>query len=275
MKRNKQFLNERMSAKKTSLGLLCSFAKEDNLACHSYSSLKKVIDKVCREFDFELKMVEKNNSLDWMEEVMKVIMLSHFVLIDVTHPRQNVIYELGIACSIRNDDSVIILNKNCNIFKASEVLQLQMLRYETYDDLYSGLRKHLKNVIPRMNSEANYMFPDLHKLLSPEAMYKLYRMAESRIDYGKKGHDAWPISFNPKSPRFPHDVSYSLELVSQGLAKYDYGNCKTEGRLEWALHPTTLGKAYIQTKHFLKFFYPTNKIKEIQKSLKYIAENKS
>lgn len=240
-------LNNRLSEEKSSLGLLCSFRENVKLAkegLYRFGELKNTIEKICRELSLELSVVGENlNSCDWMEKVMELVLEKRILVIDISDPRPNVLYELGIAASLRDDESVVIIkNKNAD-FESSEILQLQLLNYNDLLDLEEKLKQHFHSKHSSCAKEVDYFFKTMHERISPGAMHQLKRMINSHIiNWENREADAWHISYDVDSFEGTVEVEYTKELLKQNLVRYDYGKCKNQGRLEWALHPTTLGK---------------------------------
>lgn len=270
-------LNERISSSQKSIGLLCSFREKDigdNKIKYDGNTLKSAIDGLCTKLKWKFDVIgEKQNSLDWMSAVLKLIIKNDYLIVDVTDPRPNVMYELGIACSYRDSDSVIITN-NINVsLDSSEVLQLQCLRYKDNVDLVEKLYNHFNINDDYGTIEEETQFQILHRKLSPGAMLKLYSMFKSHQEHFKKNPNAWHIAFDTNNPSDLRELSFAEELIKLNLAYYDYGKCKKQGVYTWAMHPTELGKRYIKSDYFLNCFLVGDYSGKYEKTMSEIQKN--
>jgi len=252
-------LNELLEAQRKSLGLLCSFSDRVPLGTsklyYDFHEIKKECEELCNSLNVDFHIVGANqNSLDWMDEVYKVILGSHMVVVDVSDPRENVLYELGVACSFRSSDSVIISKHKSSAFDCSEVNQLQILFYDCLHDFCEKLRQHFENLSWPPTSEIDEVCSNLHNKLNYKAMRLIYEISEAHIKrLPPHGTGSWHISFSDEEP-----LEQASELIDIGLAKWEYDEAKEKGVLGWALHPTKLGKQYIESDFFRRFFYPKN-----------------
>lgn len=250
-------LNELLEAKRKSLGLLCSFRSRVPLGSsglhYDINKVKKEFQSLCTLLKVDFHIVGINqNSLDWIDEVYKVILGSHMVVVDVSDPKPNVLYELGVTCSLRPYESVIITKHISSTFDCSEVQQLQILYYDCLHDLSEKIRHHFKAISWPVESELNEAFSQMHNKLNYKAMRLLFAICEKHQErIGSDGTGPWHISSIDEE--FLNSAS---ELVELGLAKYEYDVAKKRGQLIWALHPTELGKRYIESNYFKRFFYP-------------------
>ena len=253
-----RYLNDLLEAERKSLGLLCSFMSRvplgDSGLYFDINEIKKEFKTLCNSLDVDFHIVGINqNSLDWLDEVYKVILGSHMVVVDVSDPRPNVLYELGVACSLRPYESVIIAKHTSSAFDCSEVKQLQILSYDCLHDLSAKLIQHFKAISWPPESEIDKAFSNLHNRLNYKAMRILFEISEAHIKRNvPDGKGPWHISFTSDEP-----LVIASELIELGLAKWEYDLAKEKGRLGWALHPTDLGKRYIESKYFKRFFYPS------------------
>jgi hypothetical protein len=249
-------LNELLEAKRKSLGLLCSFKSQVPLGSSGLyfdiNEVKREFQTLCTSLDVDFHIVGINqNSLDWLDEVYKVILGSHMVVVDVSDPRPNVLYELGVTCSLRPCDAVIITKHTSSTFDCSEVQQLQILFYDCLHDLSDKIKQHFKAISWPLESELNEAFSQMHNRLNYKAMILLFNISEEhRKRIGPDGTGPWHISSTDEE--FLNSAS---ELVELGLAKHEYDVATKEGQLGWALHPTEIGKRYIESNFFRRFFY--------------------
>jgi len=256
-KHGMKYLNDLLEAKRKSLGLLCSFMSRVPLGSSGLyfdiNEIKKEFQTLCGELDVDFHIVGINqNSLDWLDEVYRVILGSHMVVVDVSDPRPNVLYELGVACSLRSYESVVICKHISSTFDCSEVNQLQILSYDCLHDLGTKLTQHFKTISWPLNIEIEKAFSTLHNKLNYKAMIILFTISESHITRkGPDGKGPWHISFTSDEP-----LVEASDLIELGLAKWEYDKAKEKGQLGWALHPTDLGKRYIESEFFRRFFYP-------------------
>jgi hypothetical protein len=252
-----RYLNNLLETKRKSLGLLCSFMSGVPLGnsglYFNINEIKREFQSLCNSLDVDFHIVGINqNSLDWLDEVYKVILGSHMVVVDVSDPRPNVLYELGVACSLRPYESVIISKHTSSVFDCSEVKQLQILSYECLHDLSAKLTQHFQAISWPPNNEIDKVFSSLHNRLNYKAMWILFLIREAHLSRaGSFEEGLWHISFTSDEP-----LVNTSELIDLGLAKWEYDDAKEKGILGWALHPTDLGKRYIESKHFRRFFYP-------------------
>lgn len=250
--------NNLLEAERRSIGLLCSFQSHvplgDSGLYYDVHEIIKECKSLCDSLQVDFHVVGLNqNSLDWLDEVYKVILGSDLVLVDVSDPRPNVLYELGVACSFRPYDAVIITKHTSSSFACSEVEQLQILLYDCLHDLRAKIVQHFKAHPWPLESELDEFFPKLHNKLDPDLMIFLFRIRENHLTRNPDGTGAWHYSFKEEK-----DFRTASALIELGLAKYEYGVAKEKNKLEWALYPTELCKRYMESEHFKKFFYPTD-----------------
>jgi len=256
-KNGTRHLNDLLEAKRKSLGLLCSFRSGVPLGnsglYYDINEVKKEFQNLCTFLEVDFHIVGINqNSLDWMDEVYKVILGSHMVVIDVSDPKPNVLYELGVTCSLRPHESVMITKHTSSTFDCSEVQQLQILYYDCLHDLSEKIKQHFKATSWPLESELNQAFSQMHNKLNYKAMILLFTIGEEHQKrIGPDGTGPWHISSIDEE--FLNSAS---EFVELGLAKYEYDVAREKGQLGWALHPTELGKRYIESNYFRRFFYP-------------------
>lgn len=253
-----QYLNDLLTADRRSIGLLCSFQGQvplgDSGIFYDFEELRTKIAELCSSLNVDFHVVGVNqNSLDWMDEVYNVILASHIVIVDVSDPRPNVLYELGVACSLRPNESVVITKHVSSDFNSSEVEQLQIMSYTCLHDLGEKIVQHFNNHSWPLDSELENVFSKLHNRLNPDHMIFLHWIRENHLSRNPDGSGAWHCSFKDEEKR--ELASYLIEL---GLGKYEYENVKEEGKLSWAFHPTEMGKRYMNSSHFKKFFYKEN-----------------
>lgn len=254
-----EHLNHLLEADRKSIGLLCSFQSHVLLGnsglYYDVHEIKKEFESLCDSLKVDFHMVGLNqNSLDWMDEVYKVILGSDMVVVDVSDPRPNVLYELGVTCSFRKSESVIITKHTASAFDCSEVQQLQILSYDCLHDLSSKIIQHFKAHSWPLESELDAIFSKLHNKLDPNMMIFLLRMRENHLARKPDGTGAWHISYKTDKESEESDIAF--KLIHLGLAKHEYDPAKEKGRLSWALHPTEVGKRYMESDHFKKYFYP-------------------
>ncbi len=253
------YLNTLIEAKRKTLGLLCSFQNAplgSSKINYVFENLKKTVEEICTELNVDFNLVGANqDSLDWMDEVYKVVLGSHLIIVDVSDPRPNVLYELGVACSLRPSDSVIITKHKASEFESTEIEQLQILTYDCFHDLKALLLEHFNARSWPVEQELNKAFSTLHNKLDPAAMLLLYDLKEYHDERrGTNEENMWHMSFKDIA-----DCIKAKELKDNGLVKFEYGKAKKKGSLEYALHATELGKKYLESDYFKRFFYPESK----------------
>lgn len=248
-----KLLNDLLTADRRSIGLICSFKGHVPLGesglFYDFDEIRDKTKELCDSLNVDFHIVGTNqNSLDWMDEVYKVILESHVVIVDVSDPRPNVLYELGVACSLRPSESVVITKHVSSNFVSSEVEQLQIMTYDCLHDLGEKIIQHFKRLSWPLDKELDETFSTLHNQLNPMVMTFLN---ETRVRHNETGK--WHCNFNREDA-----YRYASKLVDIGLAKYEYDSGEEENAFEWALHPTEMGKKYMESKHFQKFFYKKN-----------------
>lgn len=222
-KKGMSHLNRLLETPVKSLGLLCSFDRI-NLGSsglyYDFEELKNCISELCKKYNLNFNIVGQNqNSLDWMDEVYKVILESHLIIIDVSDPRPNVTYELGIACSLRASDTVVITRHRCSTFECSEVFQLQILIYNCLHDLEDKLIQHFEARSWPIEDELDTIFANLHHKLNFHSMTLLFQMLDGhRKRRGGSSSHLWHISFQSNDII---SINSALELIENGLAKYE------------------------------------------------------
>lgn len=252
-------LNERIQAEKDSIGLFCSFQDQtasNEVWRYNFAELKKTIESLCEETSRKFDIVGSNvSSIDWMGEVMRVSLANYVVVVDVTYPRNNLMYELGIVCSLRSSDSVLVTIQEDAKLDCSEVLQLQLLQYSNFEDLKEKLKKQLATHTGTSSKELDAFFASVHNHLSPAAIHLLIQMKQSREEKAPKGIPGWHISFPPvgEPSQLLVYMHGARELIAKSLAVYEYGFNIDKMNLEYAIHPTKLGERYIASHQFLKF----------------------
>lgn len=271
------YINQLVESKSQSIGLLCSFRENVRLKRsiyrskykYNFSDLKNCFGYLCNEKKWNLNIVGQNlTSKAWMEEVMRVIFTSHWLVIDITDIRPNVLYELGIACSLRPENNVIIIKNKVVKIDSSEILQLQILPYKNIEDLKEQLRSIFKNNEDPITMELAKIFPSLHNKLSYYSMKLLSSMKRwylHRKEAEKEDIPGWHIGRGDLDDL--NTIQFAKELNSLGLSKFEYGYSDEENVFEWALHPTEFGKRYIKSQFFLKYFHPESEIESIQNRL--------
>ena len=269
--------NERMESAKQSIALLCSFrnsTESESSPFYDFDSLKFTVQDVCNELHAEFYVVgRKLTSHVWMQEIMEVILRSNHVIIDISDPRPNVLYELGILCSLRDTQSVIITLDERVKLDASEVYQLQLLRYSDKDDLRQKLIDVLRKSTLPSPEEEKQLFEQIHRRFSIGALLLLHQMLQSHLsrvdrqDERNPWHTHFPVDNDLKEPSTGNWTLFAHELISEGLARYEYGDFVVEKGISWAIHPTRLGERYLSSEYFLRFFYAKEDISGIKSKL--------
>jgi|GEM_PF-3960514 len=265
-----RLLNERLEAPKKSIGLLCSFHDaHDSWRLswnYSYNDLKKTVKSTCDELNMTFDVIsEIEYSSDWAEKVMHLILANDFLVVDVTSPRPTVMYELGIACSFRDDASVLICKMQQAPMPSTEIGQLQMVSYDSADELKGFLRRHTAQ---DTSHEVEKNLRLLHYRLSPGEMEMLIRLLQARGKHVQdKAMNAWHASVSGDGEQSYFKLAAVKELQRLGLARFDYDYNADKNQSEWAFHATELGKRYLRSDYFLKRHFPPDRIDDIKEGL--------
>lgn len=264
-------LRERSEFEKPRLGLICSFANNvqlDRGQMYDFEKLESWIRRISIELNLKEPTIvgRKKTSHPWMSEVMEMIIGTTFVVADVTHPRENVIFELGIASTCRPSTELLIVSHRYGQLGASEIKQLQINWYWNFSDLKEIIESFLKEHVVAGQGDLPKFLKEVHTSLSPGAMYFLQAIVEGRMKSVKESRDSWHVSFPLSFDQVSAGALYAGETNKVGLTVFKYG-VSPRDTPEWAVHPTELGKKYLQSVEFLSKFYPEAKIEEIRNGL--------
>ncbi|MCX6833344.1 MAG: hypothetical protein NT028_14675 [candidate division Zixibacteria bacterium] len=279
-----EFLAERVERRGRRVGLLCSFAEEHKFESGGYYDFAKLrawIQLACKELGYEAPHVvgQRLNSHQWLAEVLEVILDSDLVIAEISHPTDNVIYEVGIATSLRAQESVLVCSRRPAQVRSNEILQLQITWYDDYTDIRRILEEFMKSQASGLAKEMDVYLKNVHSKLSPGAIGLLLQMQENVWNCIKGGQTVrWHLSYqlplqtgqlNPQQQLTitPIEV-YANEIVEARIAHFDYSFHGTGW--QWALHPTLLGKHYLASDHFCMRFHDPAKANQISHDLKGI-----
>ncbi len=289
-----EFLSLRTERRIRKVGVLCSFAEErrfDTAGVYEFGKTKAWIELACKELDLEKPHVvgRRLASHPWLDEVLEVILESDLVVVEVSDPTQNVLYELGIATSLRAQESVLICSYRPDQIKSSEILQLQITWYDNYDELKAIIENSLRSSVHGLATEVDKYLKSVHERISPGAMQILISIQQwvwEALNSGKKvrWHMSYPMLFERTMlkvegedterdfllPKLTANELYVSELVDAKLARFDYDyHGSTWG---WALHPTQLGRYYLASEHFCRRFNDAKLAIKISEALRNLVD---
>lgn len=140
----KQFQFEKILIEKNKCFMIMPFDDEFNSI---YGTIKETVEKqevVCKRAD------EINGSQPILNKIIKGILESQYIIVDITNARPNVFYELGIAHSFRDARNILILKqKNTNY-----PFDISHLPYQEYE---SGNEYKLRAIVSTFIKESRYI----------------------------------------------------------------------------------------------------------------------
>lgn len=109
-----------------------------------FKDLYKSIQRVCKQFDYNARRVDDINTFRRIiPEIMRGIRQSAFVIVDVTDPKPNVFYELGVADGLRKE-VIVTAKKGTQLpFNINDV---PVLFWDSFADFEEALVERVKQI---------------------------------------------------------------------------------------------------------------------------------
>ena len=114
----------------------------------------KVIKKECEKLKVKATRVDEiSGSGNITDDIVNSIEQSEFIIVDLTHERPNVYYELGYAHGVGNDahDILLVAKKGTKIHFDISTLRVKL--YDEYDQLHDIIYDNLKTMIEQTRSK--------------------------------------------------------------------------------------------------------------------------
>lgn len=140
----KQFQFDKVLVEKKSCFMIMPFSNEFN---HIYGEIKDEVSKHginCNRAD------EMDGSQPIVNKIIKGILKSRYIIVDLTHARPNVFYELGIAHSFRDARNILLLKQAHTDYP----FDITHLPYQEYDP--NNLFK-LRSIVSKFIEESRYI----------------------------------------------------------------------------------------------------------------------
>lgn len=147
----RQFRNIKQNYDKDMCFIIMPFNKKKNTV---YETIKKAIAECHLNYD---RSDELKKSAPFISKIISSISKAYYLIVDISDLNANVLYELGIAHTLRDADRVLIL-KDSKTICPSDLKHINYFEYAVDDT--ETLFKHVKNFL-----EANHYIKDLKDLL--------------------------------------------------------------------------------------------------------------
>ena len=109
-----------------------------------YQDLYTAIDRVCKTYDYDAKRVDDANTFKRIiPEMMRQLRQAAFVIADVTEPKPNVFYELGVAEGLRKDTIVIAKKGTALPFDINDV---PVVFWDSFTEFEKDLAKRVSQI---------------------------------------------------------------------------------------------------------------------------------
>jgi len=185
-----------------------------------------------------------------IEDILRGIGESEFVIADVTDQNPNVFYELGIAHMVKNIDKVILLSQNVN-FIPFDLRPFRHIIYQTTDDGLSKLRVSLEQAIINIAEKVHRIQVDTscvgkldYKLMGKDHYLYGFELNGGGFGYGSSKFmfrvtqynvrneskiifdDAYGLNIGEVRPIPNTEWTIALEKISENVAFFKIGNEK-------------------------------------------------
>ena len=122
-----------------SVFVIMSFAEKGQ-----YRDLYKAIKRVCDKYEYIARRVDESNLFKRiMPEIMRQIRQSAYVIADVTEPKPNVFYELGIAEGLRKE---IILVAKAGTVLPFDINDFPVIFWDSFSDFEEELERRVSQI---------------------------------------------------------------------------------------------------------------------------------
>jgi hypothetical protein len=196
----KFFANSTIIPKKRSCFIAMPFAREFDIV---FKTIREVV-----EGPHLLYTLTRTDELlgggHIIEDILRGIGESEFVIADVTDRNPNVFYELGIAHMVKDVDKVILLSQNVD-FIPFDLRPFRHIVYQTSDDGLGKLRASLEQAICSLVDKVHLIQVDNNCV--------------GKLDYKIMGKDHYLYGFELNSGGFGYDSAKFMFRVTQYNAR--------------------------------------------------------
>lgn len=122
-----------------SVFVIMSFAERGQ-----YRDLYKAIKRVCDKYEYTARRVDESNLFKRIvPEIMRQLRQSAYIIADVTEPKPNVFYELGIAEGLRKE---IILVAKAGTVLPFDINDFPVIFWDSFSDFEEELEKRVSQI---------------------------------------------------------------------------------------------------------------------------------
>ena len=122
-----------------SVFVIMSFAERGQ-----YRDLYKAIKRVCDKYEYTARRVDEANLFKRIvPEIMRQLRQSAYIIADVTEPKPNVFYELGIAEGLRKE---IILIAKAGTVLPFDINDFPVIFWDSFSDFEEALEKRVSQI---------------------------------------------------------------------------------------------------------------------------------
>jgi hypothetical protein len=113
-----------------------------------------VIKNECAKLNLSIKRVDENVGSGFiLREITKLIEDAEFIIVDLTHERPNVYYELGYAHGVGNEDLDILLIAKKGTRIHFDISPLRIMFYESMTHLHSIIKSSMSEMIRKTRNK--------------------------------------------------------------------------------------------------------------------------
>lgn len=171
----KQFNDSNMKIIRDTCFIIMKFGKSTD---EIYKTIKMALESCNVKYD---RSDEVHKSLPFLNKIISSIRVSNYLIVDISGLNANVLYELGIAHTLRDADRILILKDD----ETECPSDLKHINYFVYSkNSFSELYQHVVNFIKNSNYYTNLIeLLSLHNLM-PENCKKAFKNLDDNMkDY--------------------------------------------------------------------------------------------